>query len=224
MFLSDVSIKRPVFAAMMMIALVTLGLFSVRRLAIDLWPDISFPFIAVQTVYPGASPETVERDVTRPIEEAVNPIAGVRELTSTSLEGLSTIFIEFDLNVDEMDAQQDVRAKIEGIAAELPEDIEDPLVQRFDPSEIPIVSLALRSSTRSLRELTDLADESIRRDLEGVEGVGQVNLVGAEVRAIAVELDPQLLAAHAVTIPQVMATLAAENAEVPAGRIEMGPN
>lgn len=223
MFLSDVSISRPVFATMMMLALVTLGLFSYNRLAIDQWPDVSFPFIVVQTAYPGASPETVERDVTRKVEEAVNPIAGVRNLTSTSLEGVSTVFIEFELSIDEMDAQQDVRAKLEEIREELPEEIETPAVLRFDPAEIPIVSLALRSDTRTLRELTVLADETIRKALEGVEGVGQVTLVGGEKRAIVVSLDPERLASRAVTVDQVMATLAAENMEVPAGRLELGP-
>ena len=223
MFLSDVSIKRPVFATMMMLALVTLGLFSYRRLSIDEWPDITFPFIAVQTVYPGASPETVERDLTRKIEEAVNPISGVKNLTSSSLEGLSMVFIEFELNTNEMDAQQDVRAKIETIRDELPEEIETPLVLRFDPSEEPILSLALRSETRSLRELTNISDELIRRELESVEGVGQVTLVGAEERAVVVEMDPDKLASRAITVSQVMQTLRAENLEVPAGRLEMGP-
>jgi HAE1 family hydrophobic/amphiphilic exporter-1 len=223
MFLSDVSIKRPVFATMMMLALVTLGLFSYRRLAIDEWPDVTFPFVAVQTVYPGASPETVEREVTRKIEEAVNPIAGVKQITSTSLEGLSLLFIEFELNVDEMDAQQDVRSKIETIRAELPTDIEPPLVLRFDLAEIPIVSLALRSQTRTGRELTTIADETLRRELEAVEGVGQVNLLGAEKRAVVVELDPERLAARAVSVAQVMGVLGSENMEIPAGRLEFGP-
>ncbi|HZL84483.1 MAG TPA: efflux RND transporter permease subunit, partial [Candidatus Krumholzibacteria bacterium] len=224
MFLSDVSIKRPVFATMMMVALVTLGLFSYFRLSIDQWPEVSFPFIVVQTSYPGAAPETVERDVTRKIEEAVNPIAGVRNLTSTSVEGFSSVFVEFELNVDEMDAQQDVRAKIEQIRVELPRDIEEPLVQRFDPQEIPILSLALRSETRTLRELTTLADETLRRELEAVDGVGQVTLVGGEKRAILVHLDAERLASRAVTVDQVMRTLASENVEVPAGRLELGPS
>ena len=224
MFLSDVSIKRPVFATMMMLALVTLGIFSYNRLAIDQWPDITFPFIVVETPYPGAAPETVERDVTRKIEEAVNPIAGVRQLTSTSTEGLSFVLIEFELNVNDMDAQQDVRSKVDQIRDELPDDIETPRVLRFDPKDIPIVSLALRSDARSLRELTNLADETIRKALEGVEGVGQVTLVGAEKRAITVELDPEKLAARAVSIQHIMATLGAENMEVPAGRLEQGPN
>ncbi len=224
MLLSDVSIKRPVFAAMMMLALVTLGLFSYRRLAIDEWPDVTFPFVAVQTVYPGASPESVEREVTRRIEEAVNPIAGVKQITSSSLEGLSTVFIEFELSVNEMDAQQDVRSKIETIRADLPTDIDPPLVLRYDLAEIPILSLALRSEVRSSRELTTIADETIRRELEAVDGVGQVNLLGGEKRAIAIELDPERLAAHAVSIDQVIGVLRSENLEVPAGRIELGPS
>jgi hydrophobic/amphiphilic exporter-1 (mainly G- bacteria), HAE1 family len=223
MFLSDISIKRPVFATMMMAALVTLGLFSYKRLAIDQWPDISFPFIVVQVPYPGASPETVERDVTRKVEETVNPIARVRNLTSSSLEGVSSVFIEFELGTNPMDAQQDVRAKIDQIRDELPDDIETPLVLRFDPQEIPIVSLAVRSEKRSLRELTTIADETIRKELESVEGVGQVTLIGGEKRAIVVNLDPERLAARAVTVGQVMGTLSAENMEVPAGRLEMGP-
>jgi len=223
MFLSDVSIKRPVFATMMMLALVTLGLFSYGRLAIDQWPDISFPFIVVQVAYSGASPETVERDVTRNVEEAINPIAGVRNLTSTSVEGLSTVFVEFELSIDEMDAQQDVRAKLEQIRENLPEEIETPVVLRFDPAETPIVSIALRSDTRTLRELTLLADETLRKELEAVEGVGQVTIVGGEKRAIVVSLDAERLASRVVTVDQVMATIGAENVEMPAGRLELGP-
>ncbi|MDM7916926.1 MAG: efflux RND transporter permease subunit [Candidatus Eisenbacteria bacterium] len=223
MFLSDVSIKRPVFATMLMGALLTLGAFSYSRLAIDQWPDITFPFVVVQTPYPGASPETVERDVTRKIEETVNPIQGVKELTSSSLEGLSTVFIEFDLGTNAMDAQQDVRSKIDQIREELPEDIETPLVLRFDPQEIPIVSLALSSETRSMREMRDFADETLRQNLEAVEGVGQVTLLGGEARAILVEVDPDRLAARSITVPQVMQTLRSENMEVPAGRLEQGP-
>jgi hydrophobic/amphiphilic exporter-1 (mainly G- bacteria), HAE1 family len=223
MLLSDVSIKRPVFATMLMLALVTLGFVSYRRLSIDEWPNVQFPFIVVQTTYPGASPETVERDVTRKIEEAVNPLQGVRNLTSSSLEGLSTIFIEFELNVKDIQAQQDVRSKIEEIREELPTDIENPKVLRFNIADTPIVSLCLTSSTRSLRELTTLADETLRKAFEGVDGVGQVIVVGGEKRTIAVELDPARLSARAITVDQVMGVLGSENMEIPAGRLELGP-
>jgi hydrophobic/amphiphilic exporter-1 (mainly G- bacteria), HAE1 family len=223
MFLSDVSIKKPVFATMMMLALVTLGLFSYSRLAIEQWPDVNFPFVFVQVIYPGAAPETVERDVTRKIEEAVNPISGVRSLTSSSLEGLASIFIEFELKTNAMDAQQDVRSKVDQIRGDLPEDIEVPLVLRFDPQEMPIVSLALRSQTRTLGELTTLADETLRREFEGINGVGQVSLIGAEKRAILVEVDPERLASRSLPMSQVMAAVQTENLEMPAGRLELGP-
>ncbi len=216
MFLSDVSIKRPVFATMMMVALVTLGLFSYRRLSIDQWPDISFPFIVVQTVYPGrlagdgrARRHPQDRGGGQPDRRGAEPDLALRS------RGFSSIFIEFELKIDQMDAQQDVRAKIDQIRDELPDDIEKPLVLRFDPQDIPIVSLALRSDTRTLRELTTIADETIRKELEGVDGVGQVTIIGGEKRAIVVELDPERLAARAVTVGQVMATLGAENMEIP---------
>jgi hydrophobic/amphiphilic exporter-1 (mainly G- bacteria), HAE1 family len=222
MFLSEVSIRRPVFATMMMLALVTLGTFSFRKLSIDQWPEVNFPFIVVQTIYPGASPETVERDVTRRVEEAVNPISGVRTLTSTSQEGLSSVFIEFELNVKDQVAQQDVRSKLEEIRDLLPEDIETPKVLRFDLADLPILSLALRSSTRSLRELTTVADEVMKKELEGIDGVGQVTVVGGEKRVIAVELDPERMAARAVTVDDLIPALASENREMPAGRLEFG--
>src|ERR1700741_1498744 len=140
--LSGVSIRRPVFTTMMMVALVVLGLFSFRRLAIDLYPDVDIPVVSVQTIYAGASSETVEREVTRRLEEAFNPVAGVDRITSISLEGVSQIVVEFDLGRDVDVASQDIRAKIEGIRRELPEDIESPVVQKFDPSAQPILSLA----------------------------------------------------------------------------------
>ncbi len=223
MFLSELSIKRPVFATMMMVALATLGIFSYRRLNIDQWPDIDFPVIVVQTIYPGASPEAVEREVTRRVEEVVNPIEGVRELTSTSLEGLSSVVAMFELDVNSLDAQQDVRTKIESIRAELPADIEEPLVLRFDPDEIPIMSLALRSERQSRRELTTLAEETLKKRLEAVTGVGQVSIVGGEKRAVVIELDPDRMAASQVSVGEVMAAVAGENREIPAGRLEWGP-
>ncbi len=160
MFLSDVSIKRPVFATMLMAALVTLGLFSYKRLAIDQWPDISFPFIVVQVPYPGASPETVERDVTRKIEETVNPIAGVRTLTSSSLEGISSVFIEFELGTNAMDAQQDVRAKVDQIRDDLAPRHRDasrpPIRSPGDPDRLARAPLG--------QEIAPRADDDRRRD------------------------------------------------------------
>src|SRR5690606_27150261 len=143
--LSGVAIRRPVFTTMMMLALVVLGVFSFRRLPIDLFPEIDIPVVVVQTVYPGASPEAVEREVTERLEEAFNPVQGVDRITSVSLEGVSQIIIEFDLGRDVDIAAQDIRAKIDAVRRMLPEDIENPVVQTFDPGAQPIISIALAS-------------------------------------------------------------------------------
>ena len=151
MFLSDVSIKRPVFATMMMLALVVLGIVSYKRLAIDEYPDITYPTIIAQTSYPGASPQVMEREISRPIEEALNTVQGVREVTSTSFEGSSMVRLQFFLEADIMAAQQDVQAKVARIRRQLPQDVEDPVVIRFDPNDRPIIQVAMQSNERTLR-------------------------------------------------------------------------
>src|SRR5688500_9738565 len=161
MFLSDVSIKRPVFATMMMVALVVLGIVSYGRLAIDEYPDLTYPVVIVNTTYPGASPEVMVREVSKPVEEAVNTVQGIREVTSTSLEGASIVRIMFNLGVNVDLARQDVQAKVARIRRQLPPIIEDPIIQTFDPNSSPIISIAVQSNERSIREITDLADEVI---------------------------------------------------------------
>ena len=222
MFLSDVSIKRPVFATMMMVALVVLGVVAYGRLAIDEYPDVSYPIVVVQTPYPGASPEVVEREVSRPIEEALNTVQGLDEVTSTSREGSSSVRVRLKIGVDVGEALQDVQAKIARMRRSLPQDIEDPTIVRFDPNERAIMSVAIQSSERPIREITDLADEVIATRLEAVPGVGGVNLVGGAERQIKVELDPAAMRAYGVTPPQVMQALQRENQEVPAGRVRRG--
>jgi HAE1 family hydrophobic/amphiphilic exporter-1 len=222
MFLSDISIKRPVFATMMMVALVVLGIVSYRRLAIDEYPDVTYPVIVAQTQYPGASPEVVARELSKPIEEALNTVQGVREVTSTSMEGASLVRLEFLLGTDVMAAQQDVQAKVSRIRRQLPPNIEDPVVVRFDPNDRPIMSVAIQSTERSLRELTDLADEVIATRVEAIPGVGGVNVVGGTEREVKVQLDPAAMRAYGVSPPQVIAALQRENQEVPAGRVQRG--
>jgi hydrophobic/amphiphilic exporter-1 (mainly G- bacteria), HAE1 family len=168
MFLSSLSIKRPVFAAVMMLALLTLGIASYVGLPVDLWPDVESPVITIVTVYPGASPETLEREVTKRIEEAVNPIAGVKHLASTSREGVSQIVVEFTLEVSGDRAVQDARTKIAAIRGELPAGVHDPIIEKFDIGGAPIVSLAVRSSSLSPRDLTTLVETRIKRRLENV--------------------------------------------------------
>ncbi|HEX2081147.1 MAG TPA: efflux RND transporter permease subunit [Longimicrobium sp.] len=222
MFLSDVSIKRPVFATMMMVTLVVLGIAGYRRLAIDEYPDVSYPVVVAQTSYPGASPEVMEREVSRPIEEALNTVQGIQEITSTSMEGSSMVRVQLQLGVDVMAAQQEVQSKIARIRRQLPEDIQDPVIIRFDPNERPIMSIAVQSADRPLRELTELGDEVISNRLEAIPGVGGVNLVGGTNRQIQVQLDPEAMRAYAVSPQQVMQALQRENQEVPAGRVKRG--
>lgn len=222
--LSAVAIRRPVFTTMMMLALLVLGIFSYRGLAIDQFPNVDIPIVTVQTVYPGASAETVEREVSRRMEEAFNPVQGVDKITSVSLEGVSQVIVEFDLGRDGDVAAQDVRTKIETIRRDLPTGIDPPIVQKLDPGASPILSLGLASQTTPLVELTTLADETVRRKLESVSGVGEVRLSGGLRREIRVNLLPGRLQALGVTVPEVMGALQRQNLEIPAGRVDQGPN
>jgi HAE1 family hydrophobic/amphiphilic exporter-1 len=224
MFLSDVSIKRPVFATMMMLLLVVLGIVSYKRLAIDEYPDITYPIIIVQTSYPGASPEVMERQVSRPIEQAVNTTQGIYEVASTSLEGFSIVRLQFNLDADVKGAMQDVLSKVSSVRRQLPRDVLDPTVRQFDPNDSPIVTVAIQSSERSLRELTDLTEETIITRLQAVPGAGSVNRTGGAQRVIRVQLDPSAMRAYGVSPQQVMAALDRENQEIPAGRIDQGAN
>jgi HAE1 family hydrophobic/amphiphilic exporter-1 len=219
MFLSNVSIKRPVFATMMMVALVVLGIVSYNRLAIDEYPDITYPIVIAQTTYPGASPEVMERDVSRPIEEALNTVQGLKEINSTSLNGVSLVRLTFNLDVDVLAAQQDVQAKVARIRRTLPPEIEEPVINHFDPNDRPIISVAMQSADRPMRELTSLADEMISPRLQAIPGVGGINVSGGETRQIRIELNPAAMKSYGIGPPQVIAALAQENQEVPAGRV-----
>ena len=220
--LSGLAIRRPVFASMVMLGLIVLGIFGYRQLAIDQFPDVDIPVVTVQTTYPGASAETIEREVSRRMEEAFNPVQGVDKITSVSLEGVSQVIVEFDLGRDVDAASADIRAKIETIRRDLPEDIDPPVVEKFDPASMPIVSLALSSNSTSLVNLTSLADETIRRRLENVRGVGEVRIAGGLEREVRVFILPSRLQAVGVSVGEVMAALQSQNLEIPAGRVEKG--
>src|SRR5688500_2698477 len=159
MFLSDVSIKRPVFATMMMVLLIVLGVVSYNRLAIDEYADITYPVVIVSTTYPGASPESMMRDVSKPIEEALNTVQGMKEITSTSQEGSATVRLMFNLGVDIGTALQDVQAKIARIRRQLPPNIDDPIIRHFDHNESPVMAVAIHSRIRSLRRQLTIVDD-----------------------------------------------------------------
>ena len=222
MFLSNLSIKRPIFATVMMLALVTLGIFSYRRLAIDMFPDVEIPVVSVVTKFPGSSPETVERELSKRIEEAVNPISGVKHVMSTSRESVSTVVIMFHLEVRINDAVQEVRAKVGAIRGNLPQGIEDPIIQKLDFSALPVVSLAVRSERLSPQDLTTLVEKKIKRRFENISGVGKVDLVGQSKREVNVNIDPLRLEALGMGVDEVISGLQSENVNSPLGRLNRG--
>lgn len=219
MWITRVSIRNPVFATMMMAALLVLGLFSYQRLSIDQFPDIDFPIVVVQTEYPGASPETVESDISRRIEEAVNTISGVKTLTSRSYEGLSVVIVEFNLTVNPAVAAQDVREKVALVKPIFRKEVKESRISRFDPDYQPILSLAVTSPDKSLRDLSTLTDQVIRKRLENARGVGQVTLVGAVRREVQIYLRPADMETLGVGVDQVIDAVRSENQELPAGSI-----
>jgi HAE1 family hydrophobic/amphiphilic exporter-1 len=217
--LSDVSIRRPVFAAMLILGLVVLGLVSLDRLEMQLDPDIEFPFAAVTTELRGASPETVEREVTDVLEEQINAIEGIRTLESASSQGLSRIGVEFGLDYDIDLKVQEVRDKVALARPLLPLDVEDPVVGKFDLNAISIMNIVLGGAV-SLRELSDFAEYGVKERLERLPGVGAVKIVGAREREIRIWLDPLRLTGYRLSIDDVAGTLRRENAELASGRIE----
>jgi HAE1 family hydrophobic/amphiphilic exporter-1 len=219
MFISDLSIKRPIFASVLMLALITLGIFSYRRLAIDMFPDVEVPVLSIVTLYPGASPETVEREVSKRIEEAVNPIPGIKHVTSVSRESVSTVVVEFRLEVKINEASQEARAKVNAIRRDLPQGIEEPIIQKLDFSSTPIVSLAVRSDVLSPKDLTTLVEKKVQRRLENISGVGKVDLVGESKREVNVNIHPARLEALGMGVDEVIMGLQSENINVPLGRL-----
>ena len=221
MNLPSLSIHRPVFAAMLILGLVVLGIVSLTRLDVDLNPDVDFPFIMVNTVLRGAAPETVEREISDVLEEEINTIEGIRTLWSVSYEGLSSVRVEFELghNVD-VKAQQ-VRDKVAIARPRLPLDIEDPVVERLDPDSMPIISVML-GGPLSIRELSEVAEHVVAERLERLTGVGSVRVVGGRDREIRIWLDPVRLTGYGLSVGDVASMLRRENAELAGGRIE-GP-
>src|SRR5512146_683813 len=217
MFLSNLSIKQPVFATMMMLALAVLGIASYRQLNIDQFPNVDFPVVTVTTRYAGASPETVERDVTRKIEEQINTLQGVKHIESVSQEGLSSIITTFNLEIPSQVAAQDIRGKIGAIRGELPLEIEEPIVLRMNLSDMPIISVGIEAKGMSPLVASNLADKVVKRRLETVSGVGSVNLVGDAEREIQILVERQRLDAYHLTLADVVRAVRAENIDAPAG-------
>ena len=221
MWFTRVSIANPVMATMVMLAFVVLGLFSYQRLAVDQFPNIDFPTVVVAMDYPGASPEIVESEVTKKIEEAVNTVAGINSLYSRSYEGTSVVIVEFNLDVDGRKAADDVREKVALVRPLLRDEVKEPRISRFDPQSVPIFNVALLSADgkRSPQELTTWATQVLQKKLENVRGVGSVSVVGGVEREINLYLKPAALDALGVSVDQVLAAVKSENQELPMGSI-----
>jgi HAE1 family hydrophobic/amphiphilic exporter-1 len=217
--LAEICVRRPVFATMLIMTLVVLGINSYNRLTVERFPRVEFPTITVTTRLPGAAPQEMETEVTDKIEESINTISGIEELRSTSSEGVSLVFVTFELERDLDSAAQDVRDKVNLALPLLPDTIEQPTVQKLDPDAAPIMTISL-SSSRPIREITEYADKVLRRQIESVNGVGQAQITGGRKRQVNVKLDGDKLRAYNLTVAQVSQSLQAQNIEVPGGRIE----
>ena len=223
MKLAEVCVKRPVFATMLILTFVVLGVFSYTQLGIDQFPKVDLPTVTVQTTLPGASPEEIESQITKPIEEVINTISGIDELRSTTLEGVSLVVVQFVLDKNADVAAQEVRDKVATVTGVLPRDTNPPVIQRLDFDAAPILSISVYG-TRPLKELTDLADKQIKQRLESVRGIGAVDIVGGRRREIQLWLDADKLQAYRLTIDQVRNAVRAQDVEIPGGRIDQGPN
>ncbi|HEY8550236.1 MAG TPA: efflux RND transporter permease subunit [Vicinamibacterales bacterium] len=219
MFISDFAIRRPIVTIVTMVALSVFGIFALLRLNTDEFPDVSPPIVAVSIPYPGASPETVEREVVDPIEEQIAAISGVKQIQSSSLDSFGVITVEFAFSKDLQEATQDIRDGISQIRNDLPPEMEEPILTRFDPNDFPIVQLALASDTLTGPELTRIVDPGITRQLRGVTGVAEVRVVGGIEREMTIELDPQALQAAGIGVSDVVAALQAQNLAAPVGRL-----
>jgi HAE1 family hydrophobic/amphiphilic exporter-1 len=206
-----------------MLALIVLGLFSLRSLGLDSMPEIDFPIVTVSVVYPGASPDAVEQDVVKKIEEALNPLEEMREISSTSMDSVGLVVAEFELERDVDSAMEDVRSAVARIRRDLPETIEEPVIQKIDPAQTPVLSIVLRPlDTRagmSDRELTQVADEFLKRRLENISGVGKVDVVGGAKREVGVQVDPSKMEALGITLPQIIGALGSDTLAVPSGNL-----
>jgi hydrophobic/amphiphilic exporter-1 (mainly G- bacteria), HAE1 family len=229
MWFTRISIGNPVMATMVMLAFVVLGVFSYQRLSVDQFPNIDFPTVVVQLEYPGASPEIVESEVTKKVEEAVNTVAGISSLYSRSYEGASVVIAEFNLNVDGRKAAEDVREKVALMRPLLRDEVKDPRVSRFDPASAPIFNVALTNTAagttnttdpkRTPQELTTWGAQVLLKRLENVRGVGSVSVVGGIQRQVNLYLKPAALEALGISADQVVAAVRSENQELPMGAI-----
>ncbi|OBV37580.1 efflux RND transporter permease subunit [Janthinobacterium psychrotolerans] len=223
MWMTKVSIQNPVFATMVMVALVVLGVFSYRGLGVESMPSVQFPFAAIEVNYPGASPEAVENDITRPIEDAVNTVSGIKTIRANSWEGRAGVYLEFELSTNMDKAMQDLRDKVALVRPRFPKEAKDPFIARAEgDNERPIATIVLTSTGHGLRELSTMTEQVISKRFQSVAGVGQVKLRGLRARQILISMKPVELNAQGIGVDEVIRAIQATNTNLPAGSISHG--
>ena len=219
MWLTRISVNNPVFAVMLMLALMVVGLAAISRMQVEEFPDIDFPFVVVNTVYAGASPEVVESDITKKIEDEINTISGVKQVTSISQEGMSQVIVEFTLTTSSDIAAQKVRDKLAMVTPTFRDEVSDPVIAQYNPADVPVVSVTFESNSMSMRDLSTYLKNSVTKQLQTVQGVGRVDMLGNRERQIRVVISPDKLSAYHVSINQVINALKSENVQIPVGNI-----
>ncbi len=223
MWITNVSIKNPVFATRVMVALMVLGLFSYRSLGVESMPNVDIPYAWVEVAYPGASPEQIENDITRPLEEAINTVSGVKTIRSSSWESRGGVQVEFNLAVNLDKAMTELRDKVSRVRPSFPKDAKEPFIIRAEgDNAMAIVELSLTSSSRNLRELSTLTEQVISKRLQAVPGVGQVRINGRTNRQILISLKPEAMTGHKIGVDEVLRAIQSTNANLPAGNISYG--
>ena len=220
MFITDFAIKRPLVTVVAMVALVVFGLFALLRLQTDEFPDIAQPIVVTTIVYPGASPDQMEREILEPVEEAIQGISGVDQISSEARDGFAMITTQYVFEKPVQEQTQDIRDAISLVRQDLPVDMEEPILRRIDPQDFPIVSLAVVSNTLSQAQLSRLVDPAMTREFRSLTGVSQVSPVGARERELTVELRPDALTAAGVSVGEVVQALEVQNLAAPVGRVE----
>src|ERR1700681_3975093 len=222
MSLSELCVRRPVFATMLVMSLVVLGIFSFRDLSVDLFPKADPATVNVSIQLPGASPDEVATAAVQPLENALSGIAGIDLMTANINEGMANITVKFLLDTDLNDAANSVREKVSGAMRYVPSQVLPPVIQKADPDADPVMTLVLSSRTMSLRTLTEIADKQVKRAIESADGVGQVSLLGGRAREVHIVVDVEKLNSYGLTVDQVRNAVQSENVEVPGGTVEQG--
>ena len=219
MFISDFAIKKPIVTVVAMVALVVFGIFSLLQLQTDEFPDVAQPIVNVAIVYPGAAPDVVEREVLDRVEEAISGISGVDKISGSAQDGFANITVFFVYEKDLQQASQDIRDKISTIRSELPVEMKEPVLSRFDPQDQPIVQLSLNSTTLDAPSLTRIADPGITKELRGIGGVAEAVVIGGVQRELTVEIKPDAMQAAGISVAQIVGALQSQNVAAPVGKV-----